>query len=225
MFTMQFNLSQRRRFECTGLILKYRVHSYTAAVIAIKQLISVLIVVHLYTQLFGARSWLYQQTPISLWQTQTSCSQSPPTPVEKDMGCRVGSLSEFASHLAYGQENLRVATVTGNHHLSLFPFSLSFSPFSLSFSFSLSLTLSLSHPCTALDCGIPEGIHHGTVSYPNTLQGSEATYECDEGYELSLGDMIRTCLSNREWSGTPPCCIHKFNGSFKKTNCAVMPWQ
>ncbi len=133
-----------------------------------------------------------------------------------------------------------------------FSFSLSFS-FTLSLSYfflSLSLTHTHTHtlaclhhilnhllhkrqwklylhlnPRTALDCGTPEGIHHGTVSYLNTLQGSEATYKCDEAYELSLGDMIRTCLSNREWSGTPPCCIRKFNGSFKKTKCAVMPWQ
>ncbi len=32
-----------------------------------------------------------------------------------------------------------------------------------------------------------------------------ATYACDPGYGLSIGDMVRTCLGS-EWNGVEPVC-------------------
>ena len=39
--------------------------------------------------------------------------------------------------------------------------------------------------------------------------GSEATYDCDEGFELE-GPQRRTCQSNGAWSGRVPTCKRKF---------------
>ncbi|KAK2160376.1 hypothetical protein NP493_1655g00005 [Ridgeia piscesae] len=34
------------------------------------------------------------------------------------------------------------------------------------------------------------------------------TYDCEEGYKRGVGgDWTRTCLENKQWSGTPPACL------------------
>ena len=33
-----------------------------------------------------------------------------------------------------------------------------------------------------------------------------ATYSCDTGYALVGGDIMRTCVGDREWNGTAPIC-------------------
>ncbi|KAK2174780.1 hypothetical protein NP493_778g04049 [Ridgeia piscesae] len=34
------------------------------------------------------------------------------------------------------------------------------------------------------------------------------TYDCEEGYKRGVGgDWTRTCLENKQWSGTPPVCL------------------
>ena len=51
--------------------------------------------------------------------------------------------------------------------------------------------------------------HKGSVEYNSTIVGSEARYSCLPGYQLLLGDSIRTCLPGGEWSGVAPCCTRK----------------
>ena len=60
------------------------------------------------------------------------------------------------------------------------------------------------------DCGPPAGIENGYLDYDLTLNGSVATYSCNEGYILTGEDSV-TCLTNvtmilGEWSGGPPVC-------------------
>ena len=38
-------------------------------------------------------------------------------------------------------------------------------------------------------------------SYKDTV-----TYTCNTGYELTSGDLQRTCQSNKQWSGNRPVC-------------------
>jgi hypothetical protein len=38
------------------------------------------------------------------------------------------------------------------------------------------------------------------------VEGDEAQYSCDEGYDL-VGDAARQCLSDLRWSGSAPSCV------------------
>ena len=49
---------------------------------------------------------------------------------------------------------------------------------------------------------------YGSVTVDGTTTGSTASYSCDDGYEL-VGDVMRVCMSDSEWSGTPPVCLRK----------------
>ena len=40
-----------------------------------------------------------------------------------------------------------------------------------------------------------------------------ANYTCNEGYNL-VGDAVRTCQANEEWTGTEPICMRKNNHDF-----------
>ena len=52
----------------------------------------------------------------------------------------------------------------------------------------------------------PEG---GSVELPaERTVGSEATYSCDDGYELS-DEVTRTCMEDMFWSGIAPTCSCK----------------
>ena len=42
--------------------------------------------------------------------------------------------------------------------------------------------------------------------------GSEAAYECSEGYNLEGGDNVRKCGINGHWSGIEPFCESKEGG-------------
>ena len=53
--------------------------------------------------------------------------------------------------------------------------------------------------------GAPE---NGDVTLSGTTFGSEATYECDEGFEL-VGEATRVCEATGEWSGDEPVCDGK----------------
>lgn len=59
-----------------------------------------------------------------------------------------------------------------------------------------------------IDCGELENPANGSVSFPGTTLGSQATYSCDVDFELT-GNETRECLSNCEWSGTEPVCERK----------------
>ena len=57
------------------------------------------------------------------------------------------------------------------------------------------------------DCGPLANPHNGVVEFSSgTLQGSTATYTCDQGYNITSGDHSRTCQANEVWSGTEPIC-------------------
>ena len=49
---------------------------------------------------------------------------------------------------------------------------------------------------------------NGSVSVDGTTTGSTASYSCDIGFEL-VGEVMRVCMSDSEWSGTPPVCRRK----------------
>ena len=46
---------------------------------------------------------------------------------------------------------------------------------------------------------------NGAVTVSGVTTGDTAVYSCEDGYVL-VGDMIRTCMSNSEWSGEAPVC-------------------
>ena len=55
-------------------------------------------------------------------------------------------------------------------------------------------------------CGAIPVPEHGTVTYTSDVQsaGVEATYVCDEIYQLN-GPEIVTCLEDGTWSGEADC--------------------
>ena len=55
---------------------------------------------------------------------------------------------------------------------------------------------------------------NGTVSIVRVMPtGLIATYSCDDGFRL-VGEVNRTCLDNRMWSGQPPTCRGTSTTSF-----------
>ena len=49
---------------------------------------------------------------------------------------------------------------------------------------------------------------NGQVSTSSTAVGGTATYTCNQGYTLA-GSPMRTCESDRTWSGATPICDGK----------------
>ena len=61
-------------------------------------------------------------------------------------------------------------------------------------------------PLTAVNCGTLTNPANGQVSHTaGTTFGMTATYSCNTGYIL-VGNIIRTCLATRRWSGASPNC-------------------
>ena len=57
-----------------------------------------------------------------------------------------------------------------------------------------------------VDCPSLNNITHGMVETPYGLStGQNATYTCNHGYDI-IGDRIRTCTENGNWSGSEPYC-------------------
>ena len=54
---------------------------------------------------------------------------------------------------------------------------------------------------------------NGAVRWTGLTTGSNAIYTCNNGYQL-IGERIRTCLSNRMWSGQEPTCILGIKNAF-----------
>ena len=46
---------------------------------------------------------------------------------------------------------------------------------------------------------------NGAVTVNGVRTGDKAVYSCEDGFEL-VGDVMRTCMSNSQWSGEPPVC-------------------
>ena len=58
---------------------------------------------------------------------------------------------------------------------------------------------------TVVDCGQLPSPANGQVSLSGTLFGSTASYSCGVGFNL-VGNTIRTCLADGQWSGIAPTC-------------------
>ena len=63
---------------------------------------------------------------------------------------------------------------------------------------------SYTHSCTGLCANITSPTN-GTVVVATYAVGSNATYRCNRGFELS-GLRNRTCFANGTWSGLEPIC-------------------
>ena len=56
-------------------------------------------------------------------------------------------------------------------------------------------------------------IPNGMVTYGSVSIGSEATYQCVDGFSLS-GVGTRTCQGDGSWSGSQPTCLEEDEGNF-----------
>lgn len=69
---------------------------------------------------------------------------------------------------------------------------------------------------TEITCSALSAIENGIIIYSNDtttpyVLGTQATYGCDEGYELDGGNKRRVCIrrnstSTGYWNGTAPSC-------------------
>ena len=81
----------------------------------------------------------------------------------------------------------------------------------------LALSTSLYYVFTVVDCGVIGAPENGEITLNGTTFDSEATYECDEGFEL-VGNVTRTCEATGNWSGEEPVCERK---TVNKAYCIV----
>lgn len=61
----------------------------------------------------------------------------------------------------------------------------------------------------AATCGLLSSPKNGLVSFTGVTIESEAMYSCFPGFIL-IGDEIRTCQKNGQWSGQEPHCRGKY---------------
>ena len=61
------------------------------------------------------------------------------------------------------------------------------------------------HVNAVVNCGQLQAPTNGIVRVSGSTEGSTATYSCISGYSL-VGNILRQCQSNGEWSGTQPFC-------------------
>lgn len=66
--------------------------------------------------------------------------------------------------------------------------------------------LGLQPKCEMSDCGDPNDIENGTVSFSTTTYGSVAIYDCYVGHVLE-GSFERFCVNGGFWNGSMPRCI------------------
>ena len=59
----------------------------------------------------------------------------------------------------------------------------------------------MTEPGDCDECGAA-GVAVGGVQVQSE---GEVRYECEEGYVM-VGEMIRSCMNNGSWSGSPPLC-------------------
>lgn len=68
-------------------------------------------------------------------------------------------------------------------------------------------------------CDVIRSPANGRVQVNGHMNGSLASYSCDEEYDFISGNRIRTCSASEEisnWSGVEPVCICKFKGFVQK---------
>ena len=62
-----------------------------------------------------------------------------------------------------------------------------------------------------MSCGNPsKGSHTVEITNTGTGYGDIIEVECDAGYELDSGDLLRECQADKSWSGEVPVCSGKF---------------
>ncbi len=61
---------------------------------------------------------------------------------------------------------------------------------------------------TAVDCGAPEAITNGKVTYSTTEYRAKSQYNCDACYKLE-GVATRTCKQSGIWSKENPKCARE----------------
>ncbi|WAR31956.1 SNED1-like protein [Mya arenaria] len=70
----------------------------------------------------------------------------------------------------------------------------------------------------AVECGRPQGVTDGTVWYTGTTLNGVATYVCNEDFNMTSGDRVRTCMASGVWivasCKSSPChnegsCVNK----------------
>ena len=52
---------------------------------------------------------------------------------------------------------------------------------------------------------------NGNITVTGQTEGSDATYTCNDGYQLTGGNSIRTCVDTGMWSGQEPTCLRMKN--------------
>ena len=57
----------------------------------------------------------------------------------------------------------------------------------------------------AIQCEVPRNPLNGRAVYASVSYNSLISYECNYGYML-IGDSVRRCERNKEWTGTEPHC-------------------
>lgn len=59
--------------------------------------------------------------------------------------------------------------------------------------------------CAPVDCGPLSHPNHGNISYFSSTYGSQAQYDCNNGYIIN-GTSVRTCNADGNWNNTAPAC-------------------
>lgn len=74
--------------------------------------------------------------------------------------------------------------------------------------------MSTSNAAVVVDCGRLRNIPFGSVRLTGTTVGSTARYVCVSGYQI-IGNSVRVCQPNGEWSGEEPICRRMLTSPFK----------
>ena len=61
---------------------------------------------------------------------------------------------------------------------------------------------------SSAECSPLEDPLDGSVTVDSFSLGSTAVYSCDEGFDL-VGEAMRTCMNNSQWSGEAPQCMRR----------------
>ncbi|CAG2236294.1 CSMD [Mytilus edulis] len=60
--------------------------------------------------------------------------------------------------------------------------------------------------CTKVTCQNTWPVAFSTISTTGNKYQDTLTYTCNTGYELTSGNLVRTCMENKNWSGNQPVC-------------------
>ena len=71
---------------------------------------------------------------------------------------------------------------------------------------------------TAIQCEVPRNPLNGRAVYSSVSYNSLISYECNYGYML-IGDSVRRCERNKQWTGTEPHCKGKLFFGFAAILC------